>query len=71
MQYTRNEVDFGRGTFRVRGDTLDIFPAENADLAVRLELFDDELESIQLFDPLTGRVRRRSRASPCTRVRTT
>jgi excinuclease ABC subunit B len=57
MQYTRNEVDFGRGTFRVRGDTLDIFPAENADLAVRLELWDDELESIQLFDPLTGRVK--------------
>ncbi|GGY77888.1 excinuclease ABC subunit UvrB [Pseudoduganella plicata] len=59
MQYTRNEVDFGRGTFRVRGDTLDIFPAEHAELAVRLELFDDELESIQLFDPLTGRVRQK------------
>ncbi|WP_229223547.1 excinuclease ABC subunit UvrB [Duganella sp. sic0402] len=59
MQYTRNEVDFGRGTFRVRGDTLDIFPAENADLAVRLELWDDELESIQLFDPLTGRVKQK------------
>ncbi|MYM72930.1 excinuclease ABC subunit UvrB [Duganella sp. FT134W] len=59
MQYTRNEVDFGRGTFRVRGDTLDIFPAENADLAVRLDLFDDELESIQLFDPLTGRVKQK------------
>ncbi|MBP1203965.1 excinuclease ABC subunit B [Duganella sp. 1411] len=59
MQYTRNEVDFGRGTFRVRGDTLDIFPAENAELAVRLELFDDELESIQLFDPLTGRVKQK------------
>jgi excinuclease ABC subunit B len=59
MQYTRNEVDFGRGTFRVRGDTLDIFPAENADLAVRLDLFGDELESIQLFDPLTGRVKQK------------
>jgi excinuclease ABC subunit B len=59
MQYTRNEVDFGRGTFRVRGNTLDIFPAENADLAVRLDLFDDELESIQLFDPLTGRVKQK------------
>jgi excinuclease ABC subunit B len=59
MQYTRNEVDFGRGTFRVRGDTLDIFPAENADLAVRLDLFDDQLESIQLFDPLTGRVKQK------------
>ena len=44
MQYTRNEVDFGRGTFRVRGDTLDIFPAEHAELAVRLEMFDDEVE---------------------------
>jgi len=59
MQYTRNEVDFGRGTFRVRGDTLDIFPAENAELAVRLDLFGDELESIQLFDPLTGRVKQK------------
>jgi excinuclease ABC subunit B len=59
MQYTRNEVDFGRGTFRVRGDTVDIFPAEHAELAVRLEMFDDELESIQLFDPLTGRVRQK------------
>ncbi|MTW13112.1 excinuclease ABC subunit UvrB [Pseudoduganella eburnea] len=59
MQYTRNEMDFGRGTFRVRGDTIDIFPAEHADLAVRLELFDDELESIQLFDPLTGKVKQK------------
>ncbi len=59
MQYTRNETDFTRGTFRVRGDTIDIFPAEHAELAVRLELFDDEIESIQLFDPLTGRVRQK------------
>jgi excinuclease ABC subunit B len=59
MQYTRNEVDFGRGTFRVRGDSIDIFPAEHAELAVRLEMFDDEVESIQLFDPLTGRVRQK------------
>jgi len=59
MQYTRNEVDFGRGTFRVRGDTIDIFPAEHAELAVRLELWDDEVESIQLFDPLTGRVKQK------------
>ncbi|MDC8755980.1 excinuclease ABC subunit UvrB [Janthinobacterium fluminis] len=59
MQYTRNEVDFGRGTFRVRGDTVDIFPAEHAELAVRLDMFDDEIESIQLFDPLTGRVRQK------------
>jgi excinuclease ABC subunit B len=59
MQYTRNEVDFGRGTFRVRGDTIDIFPAEHAELAIRLEMFDDELESLQLFDPLTGRVKQK------------
>jgi excinuclease ABC subunit B len=59
MQYTRNDIDFGRGTFRVRGDTLDIFPAEHAELAVRVELFDDEVDSIQLFDPLTGRVRQK------------
>ena len=59
MQYTRNEVDFGRGTFRVRGDTIDIFPAEHAELAVRLEMFDDEIESLQLFDPLTGRVKQK------------
>ena len=59
MQYTRNDIDFGRGTFRVRGDTLDIFPAEHAELAVRVELFDDEIDSLQLFDPLTGRVRQK------------
>lgn len=59
MQYSRNEIDFGRGTFRVRGDTIDIFPAEHAELAVRLEMFDDEIDSIQLFDPLTGRVRQK------------
>src|ERR1700733_1115893 len=57
MQYSRNEADFSRGTFRVRGDTIDIFPAEHAEMAVRVELFDDEVESMQLFDPLTGRVR--------------
>jgi excinuclease ABC subunit B len=59
MQYTRNEVDFSRGTFRVRGDTIDVFPAEHAELAVRIETFDDEIESLQLFDPLTGRVRQK------------
>ena len=59
MQYTRNEMDFDRGTFRVRGDTVDIFPAEHAELAIRVELFDDEIDSIQLFDPLTGRVRQK------------
>ncbi|WP_186066523.1 excinuclease ABC subunit UvrB [Burkholderia gladioli] len=59
MQYTRNEQDFQRGTFRVRGDTIDIFPAEHAEMAVRVELFDDEVETLQLFDPLTGRVRQK------------
>ncbi|MBN3790910.1 excinuclease ABC subunit UvrB [Burkholderia sp. Ac-20353] len=59
MQYTRNEQDFQRGTFRVRGDTIDIFPAEHAEMAVRVELFDDEVDTLQLFDPLTGRVRQK------------
>jgi excinuclease ABC subunit B len=57
MQYQRAELDFRRGTFRVRGDVLDIFPAENAESAVRISLFDDEVESLQLFDPLTGHQR--------------
>ena len=59
MQYTRNDVDFGRSTFRVRGDTIDVFPAEHAELALRIETFDDEIDSLQLFDPLTGRVRQK------------
>ena len=59
MQYARNEVEFNRGHFRVRGDTIDVFPAEHAELAVRIELFDDEVESIQLFDPLTGKIRQK------------
>jgi excinuclease ABC subunit B len=59
MQYQRNEVEFTRGRFRVRGDTIDVFPAEHAELALRIELFDDEIESLQLFDPLTGRVRQK------------
>ncbi len=59
MQYNRNEQDFTRGTFRVRGDTIDIFPAEHSELAIRIELFDDEIESLQLFDPLTGRIRQK------------
>ncbi len=59
MQYRRSETDFVRGTFRVRGDTIDVFPAEHAELALRLELFDDEVESLQLFDPLTGRIRQK------------
>jgi len=57
MQYDRNDIEFSRGAFRVRGDTIDIFPAEHAELALRIELFDDQVESLQLFDPLTGRVR--------------
>lgn len=56
MQYKRNDVDFSRGAFRVRGDIIDIFPAENNETAVRVSLFDDEVESISLFDPLTGEV---------------
>jgi len=59
MQYTRNETDFVRGAFRVRGDTIDVFPAEHSELAIRIELFDDEVESLQLFDPLTGRIRQK------------
>ena len=59
MQYQRNDTDFRRGTFRVHGDVLDIFPAEHADNAIRLSLFDDEIESLQLFDPLTGHIRQK------------
>src|SRR5665647_2706834 len=59
MQYNRNEQDFSRGTFRVRGDTIDIFPAWHSELAIRIELFDDEIESLQLFVPLTGRIRQK------------
>ena len=59
MQYERNDHDFTRGKFRVRGDTIDVFPAEHSELAIRIELFDDEIESLQLFDPLTGRIRQK------------
>ena len=59
MQYERNDQDFSRGKFRVRGDTIDVFPAEHSELAIRIELFDDEIESLQLFDPLTGRIRQK------------
>ena len=59
MQYTRNETEFQRGTFRVRGDTIDVFPAEHAEMALRVEMFDDEVDSLYLFDPLTGRVRQK------------
>ena len=56
MQYSRTEFDFARGTFRVRGDIIDVFPAENAERALRIELFDDEVEKLSLFDPLTGQI---------------
>lgn len=56
MQYERNDVDFTRGTFRARGEVIDIFPAENAEHALRVTLFDDELETLELFDPLTGSI---------------
>ena len=59
MQYKRNDVDFVRGTFRVRGDTIDVFPAEHSELAVRIELFDDEVDVVSLFDPLTGHVQQK------------
>ena len=57
LQYTRNDVDFRRGTYRVRGDVVDVFPAESMETGVRLALFDDEIESITVFDPLTGEAR--------------
>jgi excinuclease ABC subunit B len=56
MQYERNEIDFARGTFRVRGDVIDIFPAESSENALRVTLFDDEVETLSLFDPLTGHI---------------
>jgi excinuclease ABC subunit B len=59
MQYSRNDMEFRRGTYRVRGDVIDIHPAEADDEGVRIELFDDEIEQITLFDPLTGQMRRR------------
>lgn len=55
MQYKRTDLEFARGTFRVRGDTIDVFPAEHAETAVRIELFDDEVDAILLFDPITGK----------------
>ena len=56
MQYERNDIDFSRGTFRVRGDVIDVFPAESNELALRITLFDDEVETLALFDPLTGHI---------------
>lgn len=59
MQYERGDVDFARGTFRVRGDVIDVFPAESSELALRISLFDEEVDRMQLFDPLTGRLQQR------------
>ncbi len=59
MQYQRNDLEFRRGTFRVRGDVIDVFPAENAEDAIRVGLFDDEVESLQRFDPITGHVKQK------------
>lgn len=56
LQYTRNDADFHRGTYRVRGDVIDVFPADSEDQAIRIELFDDEIDSLRLFDPLTGHI---------------
>ncbi|MBX2858783.1 MAG: excinuclease ABC subunit UvrB [Cellvibrionaceae bacterium] len=56
LQYTRNEMDFHRGTYRVRGDVIDVFPADSENQAVRVELFDDEVDNISIFDPLTGEI---------------
>jgi excinuclease ABC subunit B len=56
MQYDRNELDFKRGTFRVKGDVIDVFPAENSEHALRISLFDDEVERLSMFDPLTGHI---------------
>jgi excinuclease ABC subunit B len=59
LQYTRNEVDFQRGHYRVRGDVIDVFPAESAEEAIRIELFGDEIEQLSYFDPLTTQIRKR------------
>lgn len=59
IQYERNDMEFTRGKFRVRGDTIDVFPAEHSEMALRIELFDDEIEAMYLFDPLTGKTRQK------------
>ncbi len=59
MQYERNDVEFTRGVFRARGETIDVFPAEHAELALRITLFDDEIESLEMFDPLTGKIKQK------------
>ena len=64
LQYTRNDIDFRRGTYRVRGEIIDIFPAESDELAIRIELFDEEIENISRFDPLTGEIHESCLGSP-------
>lgn len=59
IQYDRNDMEFTRGTFRVRGDTIDVFPAEHSEMALRIQLFDEEIEAMYFFDPLTGKVRQK------------
>ena len=59
MQYERNDVEFSRGTFRARGEIIDVFPAEHAELALRITLFDDEIETLEMFDPLTGKIKQK------------
>ena len=59
MQYERNDVEFARGTFRARGEIIDVFPAEQAELALRITMFDDEVETLEMFDPLTGKVQQK------------
>lgn len=59
IQYKRNDMEFTRGKFRVRGDTIDVFPAEHSEMALRIELFDDEIEAMYFFDPLTGKTRQK------------
>ena len=56
LQYTRNDIEFFRGTYRVRGDVIDVFPADSEEQAIRIELFDDEIDNLSMFDPLTGEV---------------
>ena len=72
IQYERNDIDFHRGTFRVRGDVVEVFPAYEAERAVRIEFWGDEIERISEIDPLRGKVLERARASTAsTRARTT
>src|SRR3546814_19248969 len=59
MQYERNDVEFVRSNFRAHGEIIDVFPAEHAELALRITLFDDEIESLEMFDPLTGKIKQK------------